>query len=267
MAAPVLLDYEYQYKDDGVKLNGSPTLPFIDVELVTGLDMAEIEVYESDVDGSHGGTVSAEFFKARTIVIDCTIYADPASVDSFLDTLYANYLPTKEAYPFYFKGSGIGTRLLYCKSLGIKTDTGTLRRVGSCKAQIQLKAADPIKYVETVTALTAGTYFTANNVGNMATYPVFRIQGGTQTSTVLRNNTTSKQITITRNMLVGDIIDVDFNTRSVRVNGVRQTSLLGTGVVDWWNLRAGTNSVRFSTTGDTGYTVPTGTLTWRSGWA
>ena len=266
MAIPALLDYEYQYRDDGVKLNSSSVVPFVDVESITGLDMSEIDLTEVDIDGQHGGVINAEYFKTRTIVIDCTIYADPANVDVFMDTLISNFVPNG-TQPFYFKGAGVGIRLIYAKSLGIKYNIDTLRRTGSCKAQIILKAADPLKYVETTTTLTNNTYFTANNVGNMPTRPIFDIRSGTHNSITLRNNTTGKQIIIPRQAVLGDIMVVDFNTKTITTNGIRNSSILGTGVVDWWELIRGNNSIRFVSAGTTGYTVPVVSVVWRSGWA
>ena len=239
MAIPALFDYEYQYRDDGVKLNGSSVVPFVDVESITGLDMSEIDVTEVDIDGQHGGVINAEYFKTRTIVIDCTIYADPASVDVFMDTLVSNFVPSGDQ-PFYFKGAGVGIRLIYAKSLGIKYNIDTLRRTGSCKAQITLKAADPLKYVETTTTLTNNT---------------------------LRNNTTGKQIVIPRQAVLGDIMVVDFNTKTITTNGIRNSSILGSGVVNWWELIRGNNSIRFESSGTSGYTVPVVSVLWRSGWA
>ena len=266
MAIPALLDYEYQYRDDGVKLNGSSVVPFVDVESITGLDMSEIDLTEVDIDGQHGGVINAEYFKTRTIVIDCTIYADPTSVDSYIDTLISNFVPSG-SQPFYFKGAGIGIRLIYAKSLGIKFSVDTLRRVGSCKAQIVLKAADPLKYVETTTTLTNNTYFTANNVGNMPTKPIFDIRTGTHSSITLRNNTMGKEVVIPRQAVLGDIMTVDFNTKTITTNGIRNSSILGSGVVNWWELLRGNNSIRFVSSGSSGYTVPVVNVLWRSGWA
>lgn len=266
MAIPALLDYEYQYRDDGVKLNSASVVPFVDVENITGLDMSEIDVTEVDIDGQHGGVINAEYFKTRTIVIDCTIYANPATVDVFIDTLISNFVPSGDQ-PFYFKGAGVGTRLIYAKSLGIKFSIDTLRRIGSCKAQIILKAADPLKYVETTTTLTNNTYFTANNVGNMATRPIFDIRSGTHSSITLRNNTTGKQIVIPRQAVLGDIMTVDFNNKTVKINGINNSSVLGSGIVNWWELIRGNNSIRFVSSGTTGYTVPVVSVLRRSGWA
>lgn len=266
MAAPVLTDYEYQFKDDGIKLNGNVVLPYIDVDSVKGIDLAEIEVTEADVDGVHGGVIIADFFKARTIVIDCTIYAVSTTIDAFMDQLHANFMPTSDYYPFYFKGAGIVQRFILCKSVGLKYDIDTLRRVGSCRAQIILKAGDPRKYVETTEALSSGNYITRTNSGNIPTYPIYTITGGTQTVTAFRNGSTGRQISINNAMALSDILTVDFNRKMVFINGIRQSSVLGTGFVDWWEVRPGSNQLQFSTWGPTGFTIPTGTVTWRSGW-
>ena len=267
MAIPVLQDYEYQYREDGVLLNGSTSLPFVDVESIQGLDMAEIDINEVDVDGTHGGVITGDFFKARTIVIDGTAYANPATAEVYMDSLIKNFLPHGE-YPFFFKGPGVAQRFINCKPAGFKYNVDTLRRTGQTKIQIILKAGDPRKYVETVdTTFVDGTYKTVNNTGNVITTPVFTLTGGTQSGTSFRNNTTGRQITISRAMVASDIMTVDLGSRMVYINGIRNSSVLGTGVVTWWGLNPGNNSIRFWTSGATGYVKPTGTVTWRSGWA
>ena len=264
MAIPVLGDYEYQFREDGIKLNSSAVLPFIDVISVTGLDMAEVDVSEVDIDGTHGGVVSAAFFKSRTIVIDCIIYADPYTVDATLDALQTNYLPGPEA-PFFFKGAGIGQRFLNCKSLGIKYNLDSLRRIGSCTAQIQLKAADPVKYVETKVNLTNNANAFVVNAGNMATWPIFRVASGEYTAITFTNTTYNKSLTATLPATTSTILDVDFNKKMIYVNGIRNSSILGNGVVDWWAIQRGANQIKYTLTG--AGTVPTVALTWRSGWA
>lgn len=264
MPVPVLGVYEYQFKDNGIKLNGAAAPPFVDVEKVTGLDMAEVDVSEHDVDGAHGGTVYGTFFKVRTVVIEGTIYAASNSIDSYIDALISNYLPAATPSPFYFRGEGVGTRFLYCYSVGIRFDVDRLRSTGSCKVQIQLKAADPIKYAEHVASPNNNTYTTVNNIGNMVTYPIFKLQGGTYTDITLRNNTTAKELSITRNFTLSDILEINFNTKMVYLNGNRHSSILGAGAVNWWGIIPGNNQIRFSATGTT---PPTGEIIWRSGWA
>lgn len=268
MAAPVLNDYEYQFGDAGVLLNGSnATLPFIDVERVTGLDMAEVDVSEHDVDGTHGGTVYGAYFKVRTVVIEATVYAQNTNVDSYINTLITNYLPTASPVPFYFKGAGTPVQFLFCYSMGIRFDVDRLRSTGTTKIQIQLKAADPIKYTETVTALTNTTYTNANNVGNMPTYPIYKVTGGTYNLINFHNSSQNKLVEISRQNIASDILVVDFNTRMVYLNGNRNSSLLGSSVVDWWDVKPGTNNIRYNAFGTSGFVVPTVTVTWRSGWA
>lgn len=243
--------------------------PFVDVQRVSGLDMAEIEVTEADVDGTHGGVVSSAFFKSRTIVIDCTIYANNFLIDQFMDQLNLNFMPSTVDIPFYFKGPGVSQRFILCKSAGIKYDIDELRRIGSCKAQIILKAGDPRKYVEAATALTHNTYTTVNNLGGMETYPNIRLTcGAAVTSITLRNNTQNKQFSITQSggFPSGSIIDIDLKNKMIYLNGVRKSSLLGTGVIAWWNLSPGNNQIRFVGSGGTP-TSTTGSMTWQSGWA
>ena len=61
MAAPTLQEYEYQYKDTGIKLNGSVAVPFVDITKVTGLGLATVSASTADVCGAPGGSVYCKF--------------------------------------------------------------------------------------------------------------------------------------------------------------------------------------------------------------
>lgn len=248
MAAPTLNDYEYMFKDTGLVLNGTSAVPFIDVQAITGLDMPSVQVVEETIDGQHGGDVYAKYFEPRTIIIDSVVYANPASVDSFLDTLYSNFMIDDIEYPFYFKGTGVGQRYVMCKAIGLNCPTDVLRTIGSAKLQLQLKAGDPRKYVDNVNqTMVANTNYSPVNAGNMNTYPVFTITGAWSTIT-LTNNTQVRSVVLTDTRVAGDITVVDFKKKSVIVNGVRKSTIVTTG--NWWDIPpGGGNTVKFTVTG------------------
>lgn len=146
-------DYTYQFTDTGVLLNSdaSPTLPFTDITQVQGLDSAPVRSSSNTREGQDGGFLDASFSDMRTIILTGTIYCPVASIEAYLDTLYANYAPSAIVQPFYFYHPGVGERVLFCKSLGVKCDTDTLRRTGQGAIQIQLQAEDPTKFGDEVT--------------------------------------------------------------------------------------------------------------------
>ena len=237
MAAPTLTDYQYQYGDSGFLINGGASLPFIDVDKVTGLDTPSIEVKDIDYDSQHGGYVYARFVSSRTIVIDGTLYANPITIDSTLQTLRNNFIPTLTDSPLYIKEPGLSQQYIMCKPIGFNYDVDRLRSYGACKIQIQLKAGDPVRYIDDAdTAFTAGTNYSITNAGNVETWPKF-ITTGPFTEMAVVNNTTGQTVGFVYTADDNDDIVLDFKTRSLLINDVNQNGLLTS--IGWWPLLPG----------------------------
>lgn len=264
MAAPVLSDYHYQFKDTGIVLNGDwdAAYPgFVDVETIQGLDLPPFSVASYDNDAQHGGNTFVKFADQRTIIINGVVYTSAASADVFLDKLFSNFLPDNNIWPFYYKPAGLTQRYISVKSIGAKSDLTTARRIGSAPIQIQLIAEDPTKKIDNalLTMISATSYTVANN-GTVDTYPIFTITGAFSTMT-LRNSTTNQNLVITTTALVGDVTVVDFRKRSVTINGV-QNSATASG--PWWAIAPGGNStIRATATGATPTSIQAATY---SGW-
>ena len=237
MAAPTLGVYEWQYKDDGFRLNGSTALPFIDVSKVQGLDMPDIEEATSNYDARHGGYGYARFVGLRTIIITGTLYAAAASVDTVLDTLKSNFMPSDTEYPFYLRGAGPAQRYIMCKSLGIKYDIDRLRSIGSSPIQIQLLAGDVTQYIDNNdVTVTSGNSGTVTNDGNLTTYPVIELTGAA-TRIQLTKVSTGETVTLTYTTDADDVVVIDFNTRSCMINGEKNSTYLTS--LGWWGLDPG----------------------------
>lgn len=263
MAAPVLSDYRYQYKDTGLVLNGDwdASYPgFIDISKVSGLDLPDFEVASYDNDGQHGGTTFAKFAKQRTIVLEGTMFTNAASADIFFEKILANFLPDNTAWPFYYKPSGVAQRYLNAKAIACKSDLDTARRIGSAPIQIQLIAEDPVKRVDNANqVMTSGTNYALANTGTVDTYPIVTIVGAF-TAITFTNNDTGKTLTITTTRIAGDVTVVDFKQRSVTINGV-QNSAVASGT--WWPLTVGGDSVKATVTGGPPTSI---TIATYSGW-
>ena len=261
MAVPALNDYEYQFKEDSVLLNGTSALPFIDVNKVTGLDIPPVTVVSNDIDGRHGGSIYSAFVDVRTIVIEGTLYANPNTIEATIDTLITNYMPNNVNYPFFFKHPGAAQRYIMSKSIGVRFDVDTLRRTGRCPIQIQLAAEDPRKYINNADqTLVAATDFTPANPGNTNTYPIYTITGAYATLNV-RNHTTDQQVTLSEPRIAGDITVVDLQTRSVTVNGINKSSVIS--AANWWSIPpGGGQAIRYTVTGGT----PVVVAATRQGW-
>lgn len=247
MAVPVLNTYQYQYMETGVLLNGSTSLPFIDVKKVSGLDMPEIDVISMEYDSQHGGYVESKYVGMRTIVIDGLLYASPETADVTIDALITNFIPDGSDYPFFFKGAGIAQRYILCKPVGFNHDVDSLRSYGACAVQFQLKAGDVRKYVDNAdVTMVNNTNVNAPNLGNINSYPIFTITGA-MTAISLTNNTTAKTLTLTTTRIAGDVVVVDFYNKSITINGVRNSSV-ATGT--WWDIaKNSTPTIKYVVTG------------------
>lgn len=262
MVAPTLLDYEYQYKDTGVKLNSSVSLPFVDVLSITGLDMAPVNVAESDLDGVHGGVFFAKFAGTRTVVFDVDIYSTSATADTYCESLISNFAPDDVDYPLYFKSAGIARRYLMAKSLGVKYNIDRLRAYGKTKGQIILGCSDPRKYSDNAdVVMTAGTNYNVTNAGNINSFPTVTIVGAWTVINII-NNTQVKTLTLTDTRSAGDVTVIDFRNRNVTVNGIRKSSIVTAN--NWFDIPAGsTNSLKFTVTGTpTSVTLATKNAWW-----
>ena len=225
MAAPTLNTYEYQYMDSGVLLNGNTSLPFIDVQNVSGLDIPDIDVKDVEYDSRHGGFVYARYVKARTIIIDGILYANPATIDTTLDALNLNYAPRENDDPFYFKNTGI-QKYIMCKPIGLHYDVDTLRRYGASKIQIQLRAGDPLKYTNNAdVVMTPGNTYTFNNSGTESTYPVFSSVGSYASIDIMHVGT-GDTVTITYPTDGDDYTEIDYKNKVAYVNGDNASNTL-----------------------------------------
>lgn len=249
MAAPVLADYCYQYKDTGILLNGNwdASYPgFVDVAEVTGLDLPDFEVASYDNDGQHGGNTFAKFAKQRTVIIDGTIVTTATTADVFLEKLLANFLPDNITWPFYYKPAGVTQRYINMKAVAFKSNLDAARRIGTAPIQIQLVGEDPVKRIDNANqVMTSGTSYTIANAGTVDTYPIVTIIGAF-TAITFTNNDTGKTLTITTTRIAGDVTIVDFKQRSVTINGI-QNSLVANGT--WWPVTVGGDSVKATVTG------------------
>ena len=237
MAAPVLNMYEYQYGDSGVLLNGSPSLPFIDILKVSGLDLPPIEAGEIDYDSQNGGFIYARFVTARTIIFDGVLYANPSTIDQTLQTLRNNFSPSETDTPLYVRDAGLTQQYIMCKPIGLKYDVDRLRGYGACNIQIQLKAGDPTRYIDKANlAMTAGTNYSITNNGNTITWPRL-ITAGPFTELAVVNNNTGETVGLVFTADADDDIILDFKTRSLLINDVNASGLLTS--IGWWPFRPG----------------------------
>jgi len=298
MVAPLPTgDYEFLFVDnngDGVLLNSdaSPSQGFVDVTEVTGLDNSPFRETFRDHEGADGGFLDAEFEKGRDILITGVIYSPTATLESYLDSIKANYAPRTANNRLYFYTPGVGVRYLNCKSRGVRYDWETLRRTGTSKIQFGLYAEDPRIY--SYPSLTASLGWVsgpaqgfgfnygfnfgfgtppavlvdqvhAYNGGNRPAPVIVTIEGPGMNPRVL-NDTNAGEVQLNLTLLTGDVLTLDMANHLATLNGTanRRNAVQ---VDNWFLLAPGDNVVRFQLVGGGGTEgVTRMTLNWSSAW-
>jgi hypothetical protein len=148
----------------GTTLNTSPSLPFVDITKITGLDNSDISASMHGREGAHGGYVDAEFEAQRTVVIEGNIYASNTQLESYLDKLKAEYAPTRRAKGFYFATDNGGQRVVYGKPQGLRYDKDSQRRLGIVPFQVVILCEDPRIYSTTITTKTVQMFSSVTSV-------------------------------------------------------------------------------------------------------
>lgn len=263
-------DLTFQLGSSGVILNSdSSGLPFVDIATVTGLDSAPFRETIRDHEGQDGSFMDAEFEKGREIVISGSAYANTGTMEAFLDTLKANYAPSKTLLQFFFRTPGVGTRFVYVKPRGVMYDWESFRRHGELRVAFKLFAEDPRLYAEVQTAVNvpfssgAATGFgfnlgfsfgfgaavtntgtLVNNVGNRPTPPTFVINGPCTNPSII-DETFGHTLSFNIILAAGESLTIDTQYKTVRLNGVtnKRSTLF---VPDWFYLQPGQTSIKYS---------------------
>lgn len=266
-----LTDYTFRLGDAGEVLNSDSTgFPFVDIIEVRGLDSAPFRETSRDHEGVDGGFMDAEFEKARPITLEGFVYAEPDSIETYLDKLKANYAPSRTLVPFYFSAEGESERLLYVKPLGVRYDwTAEDRRLGIARVQFNMFAEDPRIYAPTEQSVTVmlaalatdGFAFplgfpfsfgstieitnsaSLTNSGNRPT-PVEFIISGPVVDPELINQTTGKSLKFVTELSTTETLVVNTHYRTARLNGTinRRGSLQEP---NWFDLDPGTTLIRY----------------------
>jgi len=266
MAPPTLNDYEFQFKDTGVLLNGTSSVPFWDVVKITGLfDFPEMDVKTQDLDGRHGSFVYAKFFKARTVVFEGQLYASVSDFDTPLQAMRTSLLPDGGEYPLYFKTPNQTQRYVNAKAVAFRCDADQGRRIGRSDYQIQLAVGDPRHYIDgSVVNWTTATNFSLTNNGNTTVAPVISITATSTTTAniTVQDVTASVSVAFSTAVTSGQSIVIDMENMSVKVAGVyRPVAITLTGGTAWPNVAPGATETWKVTSN-----VGNGTATNKSAW-
>lgn len=280
-------DLTFKLGDSGVILNSdSSGVPFVDVISVVGLDNAPYRETRREHEGADGGFMDAEFERGRDVLLNVDIYTDSGTMESYLDSLKANFAPSTSLVPFYFKAPGVDERLIYVKPLGLKYDWEQLRRTGQARGQFKMFAEDPRIYTaneqsETIPfsagALTGFGFNLAfnfgfggaastdgvlvNNLGNRPSPPLFTIHGPCSEPSI-RDETYGNILSFNITLAASETLVVDTKYKTVRLDGTvnRRNTMTN---YDWFFLQPGETFIRYGASTGTGSSLD---LTFRSAW-
>src|ERR1700746_1591427 len=264
---PPMTDYTWAFGESGTVLNtDSMGLPFVDVQQVSGLDVAPLRTASDEHQGMDGTYIDTPYMSSRTIVINGNLYTNPSDPDTLLNSLKADY-GSNVVRPFYFQLPGQPLRFVNCEGGGLVYDIDGGRRSGVTVLQATLLAEDPYIYdwpaqtavVSVPTVIIVGTGFnmafnvgfggsvplngaTAGNNGTHTAYPIITITGPV-TNPVL---TDSFGITMAFSISLasGDSLVIHCRDKSVVLNGQasRRNTLSG---LRWFSVPPGASETIF----------------------
>ena len=242
---------EYQFGDTGTLLNGDDSvLPFVDITSITGLDNAPIRESTHDMEGRDGGYVDSRFESIRSVQIEGTVYADPAALDTYLDTLKADFAPTSTNQPLYFK-TDVEQRVVFGKSQGMNYTKDARRRLGIVDFQVTILCEDPRIYTDTLVTQTVTRSVGSLAIDNDGTRPtpaILTITGSISNPTITHTQSGTVFDFTGYTVASGQSLTIDLDNRIVLQNGVsKRSEMTVTGA--WYLLGPGTNNFTFGGSG------------------
>lgn len=265
---------QYQFTDTGIILNSDAALPFVDVKEVAGIDSAPVRATTKDHEGTDGGFIESQYETFRTVVLSGDAYADPTALDVYMDSLKANFAPSRGALPFYWESDN-GSRVVYGKSQGLKFSKTNQRSYGLQPFNVTILCSDPRIYSPSVVSsdpvylgsvVTQGRGYLKSypfGYGSAATQSAGSITPGGNRDTpgwyvitgpiinpTIVNDTLGMQWTFTISLAAGEELWIRPRVKTVRLGDTgpsRRNTLRG----PWWFLLPGQNNFRLLGSGGT----------------
>lgn len=281
-----LTDYTFQLGATGVVLNNDAlSFPFVDVDKVAGIDSAPYRETIRDHEGSDGSFIDAEFETGRDLSVEGTAYGVVGNIETYLDSLKANFAPVQTPIPFYMKLPGVVQRVIFVKPRGVRYDLDSAQRTGVTPIQFLMYAEDPRIYDDALVNVvipfgglaTTGFAFSFGfnlsfgatvppagsnivNNGNRPTPAILTIAGPV-VNPVIINDTDSKTLPFNITLGGGDSLAIDLANHTVTLNGTTNMRA-ALQSMDWFLFNPGTTFVRFGGASGSG----TLTVSYRNAW-
>lgn len=260
------------------------------VHSIDGFGLPDVRATDTPRPRQHGEFFGQDYLAGRTLTVTLTVRgASPAEVVANVDALMAVWQPisvdaaTVDAFMFQFPGQS--ARVVYGRPRRAVPDMS--RIIGNnAPCVLEFHCADPRQYAATgvtgslgiFVASTGRSYprtyplafgsgvsdiYSAINAGNFATRPTAHITGPV-TNPRIENVTAGQFIKVGVVLSATDFLDIDFDARTIVLNGTTSRRSALTYDSTWWELPPGTSSIKFSAdTFDVGSTL---TLTYASAW-
>lgn len=275
---------DYQFTFNGLTFGGVGAA--VQVEGVQGVeDTPEVRAADEGRGFADGMFYGRDFLGGRTITVDLLLLTGSLSYRQTVNAVKTAFLPYQgTTLPLTWTLPGETTKRAYvrCRRRSIPMDQDYTHGYGH--AVVQFYAADPRVYEDTASTVTIGlpsavggrtynrtynlTYgavsaantAVATNVGTYPTKPVVTLIGPVDTPYV-QNTTTGQFLKFNIVLATGDTLAIDFDARSVVLNGTASRRSALSVDSQWFDLNPGSNTLLYSAAG---FTASTATVTWRS---
>lgn len=245
------LDWEFVY--NGLTFGAASDTGVLSVE---GLNPPDSRIDEVEQAIKHGSFVFAEFLTSRRITMQGDIIGD--SNNDFatkINDWRAAFVPRASDLPLVYKFPGEVEKRIYCVPTRRFFPANLNYNLNFTNWTLELLAQDPRIYAEAASQLVGAGV--AANAGIFPSFPIATITGAT--NPVIGNSTTGKEISLTLTMAGGEELIIDFDKRTIELDGVNRYETLNLPTSEWWDLEPGNNTITYSGGGVL-------TLDWRSAW-
>ena len=240
----------------------STTTPIKIVEVAGLDDQAPVRNGNIPKSADHGAFLGTNWLDARIADFHLRIAGQAGQVplDNLIDSLrLATIVQATQELPLVLNG----TRQLSARATKriVSDKIDDWGSAWTAEVSLEFESSDPRIYgnQQSQYVFTAGQTQGVLNTGNFPTRPVATISGAVTNPEIL-DVTTGAWLKFTLTMITTDTLVIDFNARTIQLNGTNSYSAL-TSDSAWFDLAAGVTSIQYVASG-----ASTMTLTYRSAW-
>lgn len=222
----------------------------------------------------HGADDYGYYYRARPIDIKGKIIASNlSSLESLARTLTNNFLPSDGYDWLKWQVAGEVAKQIYARPKSPPRYKEVAGFGFTREFWISLIAADPRIYSQTEYTQTVfipsvaggfespiasplssgvaqtGGWINCNNNGNFESLPLVRMYGPLQNPYIRNNHDSAKQIKINMEVVDGDFLEINFENKTIMLNGSASRYNYMDSASLWWWLKPGNNEIIFRDNG------------------